>query len=82
MSLMNLKNFPGNENCKNGRFQDLVSFRTLKAQVDGNMLVAIAHFQSYIDYTVLPVLRDHSREVIKVVSYSRWCLNAGSIALI
>ena len=32
--------------------------------------------------TVKPVFRDHPREVIKVVTYSRWFLNAGSIRLI
>ena len=31
--------------------------------------------------TALPVFRDHSREVMKVVSYSRWSLNASSISL-
>ena len=27
--------------------------------------------------TVKPALRDHSREMLKVVSYSRWSLNKG-----
>ena len=32
--------------------------------------------------SVSPVFRDHSREVMKVVSYSGWSLNAGSFRLI
>ena len=27
--------------------------------------------------TVEPAVRDHSREIVKVVSYSRWSLNTG-----
>ena len=33
-------------------------------------------------YTVKAVFRDHTNEVIKVVAYTRWSLNTGSIGLI
>ena len=41
-----------------------------------------SHLKSDVWYTVKPVFRDHLREVMKVVSYSRWSLNAGYIRLI
>ena len=45
------------------------------------MTAAIISMQPNYD-AVQPVFRDHSMEVIKLVSYSRWSLNAGSISLV
>ena len=57
-----------------------------------NPVYVYAAFQSFIidqmstffpySYTLQHVFRDHPREVIKVVSYSRWFVNTGSNSLI